>query len=54
MLIKLRKIWANLQYRWAMSFAYLTQDHAPLACAQWLNEADKWQMELWRIERGLV
>jgi hypothetical protein len=48
------KFWVNLRYRWAMVNAYLSQDYAPVASAQWLNEADQWQMELWRIERGLV
>lgn len=50
----MRKMWMSFRYRYAMVQAYLMQEYAPLACAQWLTEADHWEMELWRMEKGLV
>ena len=51
---KLYRLGLELQYRWAMSNAYLTQFGSPVASAQWYQEADHWRMELWRFDRGLL
>ena len=39
----------KLRYRWAMANAYLTQLYAPHASRQWLREADRCELELWRM-----
>ncbi len=50
---KLIRLGIVLNYKWSMSNAYLTQFYAPVVSRQWENDADKWLLELWRIDRGL-
>ena len=51
---KLMRLGLELNYRWAMANAYLTQHYAPRASAQWLQDADHWRMQLWRMDRGML
>jgi hypothetical protein len=49
----MKRFLLDLKYRWAMANAYLTQDRAPIASAQWSREAEDVLMDLWRMDRGL-
>ena len=47
----LHRMLLNLQYRWAMANAYLTQFYAPDVSAGWLRDADMAEINLWRLDR---
>lgn len=51
---KLYRLWYSLNYRWCMTNAYLAQDYAPIMSKQYQQYAEQWELELWRLDRGLV
>lgn len=48
----MKRFLLNLQYRWAMANAYLTQFYAPEVAEGWLRDADVAEMDLWRLDRS--